>query len=165
MRLWAFDNHFLTLTDEVAGDWPYVLVTYPKAAKFIVEEEPLIALKNAKQIRAAIISERPIRLHKDSLINEKLPSHTLEHTEEAQVKVDGVLVCESMTPIKDTQFYSCPWNSSASCAKGLHKLEITVFDGKVRRTEEVVFSLDGTVDHLGPRLMVGMQMPTALFGL
>ena len=63
MRLWAFDNHFLTLTDEVAGDWPYVLVTYPKAAKFIVEEEPLIALKNAKQIRAAIITERPIRLH------------------------------------------------------------------------------------------------------
>ena len=65
VRLWAFDNHFLTLTDEVAGDWPYVLVTYPKAAKFIVEEEPLIALKNAKQIRAAIISERPIRLHKE----------------------------------------------------------------------------------------------------
>lgn len=81
------------------------------------------------------------------------------------MKVDGVLVCESMTPIKDTQFYSCPWNSSASCAKGLHKLEITVFDGKVRRTEKVVFSLDGTVDHLGPRLMVGMQMPTALFAL
>lgn len=86
-------------------------------------------------------------------------------TEEAQVKVDGVLVCDSMTQIKGTQFYSCPWNSSASCTKGLHKLEITVFDGKVRRTEQVVFSLDGTVDHLGPRLMVGMQMPTALFAL
>ena len=86
-------------------------------------------------------------------------------TEEAQVKVDGVLVCDSMTQIKGTQFYSCPWNSSASCAKGLHKLEITVFDGKVRRTEQVVFSLDGTVNHLGPRLMVGMQMPTALFAL
>ena len=68
VRLWAFDNHFLTLTDEVAGDWPYVLVTYPKAAKFIVEEEPLIALKNAKQIRAAIISERPIRLHRTSQV-------------------------------------------------------------------------------------------------
>ena len=62
VRVWAFDNHFLTLTDQVAGDWPYVLVTYPKAAKFLVEEEPLVALKNAKQIRAAIISDSPIGL-------------------------------------------------------------------------------------------------------
>ena len=38
MRLWAFDNHLLSYSDTRIGKWPKAVLTYPKSARFIVEE-------------------------------------------------------------------------------------------------------------------------------
>ncbi|KAH3768023.1 transmembrane protein 62-like [Pelomyxa schiedti] len=104
-RIVAFDHDLWSFVDASIGEWPVVLITNPKSAQLMTENEPTFLVSSSSHIRALVFSPTPIA--------------------NVIAKIDGVVVCPSM--IRDPMqpwFYSCPWDASEFLT-GIHKITVT----------------------------------------
>ena len=136
-RIWAYDNHLLSFLDLTYDQWPFAMMTYPKSSRYLIDGEPNIIMKNAKQIRVAAFSRTTIK--------------------NVEVSIDGTSVCSSMSPIEHTPFYSCEWDSS-KCSTGVHEIRIKVTDTNTTTSWDDHFSLDGTISYIDRDYMIGRDV-------
>ena len=122
--VWAADNHLLSFRDVAFDEWPVAFVTYPKPARLLVAGEPNHLMHGAREIRAVVVGRSPVT--------------------RVQAAVDGTTVCADMTPVADTPFYRCAWDS-APYSSGVHTVVLSVTDASGTATWSDTFSLDGTI--------------------
>jgi len=122
-RIFVYDNYLLSFNEVRVGGYPYMVLTYPKSARFLVDAEPNSIMVNANQIRVVAYSDVPI-----SSIN---------------VTIDDKLVCSNMQRVDESPLYKCDWDSS-DLASGLHDIVIIAVDeeGKSNNITDVI-SLTG----------------------
>lgn len=120
----AFDHDLFSFVDTTIGEWPLVLVTNPKNAKFLApSREPIDRMLNSTHIRILVFSTVNI--------------------ESIQLLIDGQ---EISTPVAvdDGPLYVSPWQPN-KYEKGLHAIEVVAMDIIGRKNVYVhQFSLDGT---------------------
>jgi len=122
-RIFVYDNYLLSFSEVRVGDYPFLVLTYPKSARFLVDAEPNSVMVDASEIRVAAFSDAPIK--------------------SINVTVDGNVVCPEMERVGDSSLYKCHWDSS-EFASGLHDIVIVAVDEKNRvNTLTDVISLDG----------------------
>jgi len=78
-RVLAIDNGILTFSDNVAGDWPVVVVTNPKSSRFLAPKvEPLQKIRKSSEIR--ILAFSPFGLKQVQVqINSEQPELCKKH--------------------------------------------------------------------------------------
>jgi len=106
-RIFVYDNYLLSFNEVRVGEYPFLVLTYPKSARFLVDAEPNSIMVNATQIRVAAFSDVPI-----VSIN---------------VTIDNKLVCSNMERVGESSLYKCNWDSS-DLAPGLHDIVIIAED-------------------------------------
>ncbi|XP_072041604.1 transmembrane protein 62-like [Amphiura filiformis] len=122
-RVMAYDHDLLSFNDVNFGEWPVVLITNPKRARFMApKHEPVDKMIHSTHIRFLLFSPSPITL--------------------ATVAIDGV----DLGPAKHVEgpLYVLPWEP-AKFMDGLHTITVTAknADGDVTNTG-YRFSLDGS---------------------
>ncbi|XP_070577648.1 transmembrane protein 62-like [Ptychodera flava] len=122
-RVMAFDHDLLSFVDVKFGDWPVILITNPKDARFFSPQyEPIGKVKHSTHIRLLVFSPEPITSVAIE-IND-------EHLGQAQ-HVEGPLYVLSWEP---TQY-----------SVGLHKISVTAKDSANHESNvEYKFSIDGS---------------------
>jgi len=125
-RIAAVDNGVFTIADSLLGTWPTVLVTNPKDARFMTENDPLALMQNSTHIRALVYHNETIA--------------------EVSAVVDDQVLCKSMMRAdNDTDLFVCPWDAK-KYTTGFHTIRIDVTDGNgivhVGTTQQ--FALDGS---------------------
>ena len=120
----AFDHDLFSFVDMPVGQWPLVLVTNPKNARFLAPtREPVQRMLNSSHIRMLVFSPHEIT--------------------SIQLKIDGQ---KHFTPvaIDGGPLYVSPWTPK-DYEFGLHTLQVLAIDSLGRSaTFTQPFSLDGT---------------------
>ncbi|ELT94129.1 hypothetical protein CAPTEDRAFT_182321 [Capitella teleta] len=124
-RIFAIDHDMFSFTDEVYGreNWPVVLITNPKDAKFMIpKHDQLDRMGKSSHIRILAWSRGII--------------------EHVRVSIDGILIGEASHV--DGPLYVVPWRTR-EYSEGLHALHVEVQDslGNNRKINQK-FSLDGS---------------------
>jgi len=125
-RLFAVDHGIFTFADVKHGEWPVVLVTFPKDSLFWLhsEEESLQKLKERRQIRVLAFSDVPV-------LNVTI-----------QIDDNSTLEFEA-TKVGSGPLYTAAWPQSLILSHGLHNLKVTVVDVKERsQTIRQTFTFD-----------------------
>jgi len=110
-RILVYDNYLLSFNEVRVGEYPFMVLTYPKSARFLVDDEPNSVMVNATQIRVAAYSDAPIK--------------------SINVTIDDQLVCSNMERVGDSPLYKCDWDSS-NLVEGIHDIVIIAVDEKDR---------------------------------
>lgn len=121
----VFDHDLFSFVDATIAEWPLVLITNPKNAKYLVtSREPSARMLHSSHVRilafstAAIVSMR--------------------------LEIDGVELVTPV-PVDNGPLYVSPWQP-AKYSLGLHIIRVKVTDAIGRSTIfEQVFTLDDTV--------------------
>ena len=125
-RLFAVDHGVFTFADVKHGEWPVVLVTFPKDSLFWMhsEEESLQKLKERRQIRVLAFSDVPV-------LNVTI-----------QIEDNSTLEFEA-TKVGSGPLYTATWPQSLNLSHGLYNLKVTVVDVKERsQTIRQTFTFD-----------------------
>ena len=61
-RIFVYDNYLLSFNEVRVGEYPFMVLTYPTSARFLVDAEPNSVMVNANQIRVAAFSDVDISL-------------------------------------------------------------------------------------------------------
>eukprot|EP00727_Mastigamoeba_balamuthi_P007355 m51a1_g324 hypothetical protein (871) ;mRNA; f:447384-451904 len=126
-RLLALDSGRMTIRDTELGEWPLVLVTNPKSAKFLSADEPALSRSPNSTLRILIWNDSPIV--------------------GVVVKISGEVVASGVYAEGEhtSPVYVFPWDAS-SVPGGSHRIEVVVADSAGHnRSSTDWFSLDGTV--------------------
>ncbi|XP_041468151.1 transmembrane protein 62-like isoform X1 [Lytechinus variegatus] len=121
-RVMAFDHDMLSFTDVQFGEWPIVLITNPKPARFLAPgHEPEKRMAHSSHIRMLVFSPSEIR--------------------KVKVEVDYKPLGYA-EPVNGGPLYVLPWKPERYTS-GLHLIEVTVKDTAGRyKTVIREFSLD-----------------------
>ena len=103
-RLLAVDNGKLSFVDVKFGDWPIVLVTYPKDTRYMMKKEDYQTGYQHDKIRVLVFNQTGLN--------------------RVQISVDGG-EAEDASRAGDGPLYVFPWDPSAFSA-GIHDLTVTV---------------------------------------
>ena len=66
--MFVYDNYLLSFNEVRVNEYPFMVLTYPKSARFIVDAEPNSVMVNATQIRVAAFSDTAISLSQPFLL-------------------------------------------------------------------------------------------------
>lgn len=124
-RIIAIDHDLISFTDEVQNNWPYILITNPKDARYLSSNEPYERMELSTHIHLLIFSIYPIQ--------------------EIIVEIDNQLIYEKTIHNYDINnpFYAIPCKSK-EYLNGLHQITVKVIDihNKIKSTDHY-FSLNG----------------------
>eukprot|EP01080_Neovahlkampfia_damariscottae_P011835 gene11835-5165_t len=127
LRLLAFDHDIFSFKDFYFNQFPVILVTNPKEAKYLSENEPTYKIGNSTHIRMLIFSEGRIN--------------------KIQVFIDQIELKEQINFIGNNMFVMA-WDVS-KYSKGIHWIKVIAEDSKENKNfVEYQFSLDGSVPQL-----------------
>jgi predicted MPP superfamily phosphohydrolase len=158
MRVVAIDNDIMSFVDSKYNEYPIILITNPKDARFMSQREPLVRMSRGK-IRLMVFSPTAIK--------------------EVEVSINNVFLGRAIK--EEVNLWTIDW-APERYANGLHEILVkaTTQDGKTR-TVSHEFSLDGTIpplityDHYVSRLLaipwgmalqmlyIAMLMPSLMF--
>ncbi|XP_071480961.1 transmembrane protein 62-like [Diadema antillarum] len=141
-RIMAFDHDLLSFTDVQFGQWPIVLITNPKAARFLAPaHEPVGKMRHSSHIRFLVFSPDQV-----SYANVEIDGRALGMAE----AVDG------------GPLFVMPWKPELY-GNGLHRISVTVRDSADRvGVASHQFSLDGSRPDQ-PFLQASIIMMNAVF--
>jgi hypothetical protein len=138
MRVMAIDNGMFSFVDTKFDEYPIILITNPKDAKFL-GREPIARMFRGK-IRIMVFSPSQVR--------------------QVDVSINGVYIGRAVF----SKVWSVDWNP-ARYSTGIHKISVSAIDGNGQRTVEQEFSLDGSIpalstydDYVGRLLSVPWNM-------
>ncbi|XP_078000950.1 transmembrane protein 62-like [Glandiceps talaboti] len=122
-RIAAFDHDLFSFVDVRHGQWPVILITNPKDARYMApKHEPLGRVKHSTHIRFLVFSPHPVK--KATVLIDRAALGIAMH-------IEGPL-------------YAISWNPS-SYSSGLHSISIVVEDADGRtKVAGHQFSLDGS---------------------
>ena len=105
-RLLAVDHDLFSFTDTQLNQWPLVLITNPKDARFTVHtREPSRRMARSTHIRLLAFSPEPIS--------------------EVSVSVDGEILLDDAKSVTGGPLYTVPWQPEKYVA-GLHTISVYV---------------------------------------
>lgn len=148
-RVLAFDNDVLALTDTTLDVWPIGFLTFPKPARFMVQEESFPTLYNADQIRCFAFSKAGIK--------------------SVKAYIDGAEACDLNESNVTKGLFKCNYSYDGLKEKslGYHKIEVVITDndGNVKRINEKI-SFDGKLPKFtgGRVYAVTVRIPEIVFG-
>ena len=132
----AFDHDLLSFSDVPLGQWPFMVVTNPKDARFLSPgREPTGRMLLSSHVRMLVFSP-----------------HTIESV---QLLIDGELL-PAPVAVDGGPLYVSPWQPS-KYASGLHSMKVEAVDSLGNKnTYQQMFSLDNTFApiELWPQLML-----------
>jgi len=135
-RVMAIDHDLISFTDVQLNEWPVVLVTNPKDARFLISgKEPFDRINMSSHIRILAFSPHEIDIDR------------------FEIEIDGK---KHLNPVKkalhfskdisleDVPLYVSKWNPE-EYSQGLHTIRVKISDSKGNVKEiEYQFSLDGS---------------------
>ncbi|CAG0900311.1 unnamed protein product [Cyprideis torosa] len=142
-RVLAVDHGFLSFSDVRNADYPIVLVTYPKDARFhLPYHEPSSLLLEGTHIRILALS--PVGVHSVAVCLEGEMTCVPATRERVKPRYP-----EHVWPLASESLFTRRWNPE-QYGTGLHQLEVIVVDNQGEtKTVRHIFSLDGTSRRLG----------------
>ncbi|XP_072164005.1 transmembrane protein 62-like [Diadema setosum] len=120
-RIMAFDHDLLSFVDVRFDEWPAILITNPKRARFMVpRHEPLKKMAHSTHIRVLVFSPDPIK--------------------SVTISIDDAVI--GVAKHVEGPLHVLPWKPDAY-SEGLHSIKVTAEDARGRRsTNKEHFSLD-----------------------
>eukprot|EP01029_Cantina_marsupialis_P013080 TRINITY_DN2898_c0_g1_i1.p1 TRINITY_DN2898_c0_g1~~TRINITY_DN2898_c0_g1_i1.p1 ORF type:complete len:711 (+),score=139.53 TRINITY_DN2898_c0_g1_i1:119-2251(+) len=164
-RVMVFDHRLMSFTDTKLNEWPIIVITNPKDARFLVDVEPLGDIAISTHIRVLVFEEEGTTQkatvsvmidgkHLDDIVDSEKCD-----CERCVLTPEGCATKMDRTTSFDHPLYTTAWNpKSHIIGAGLHEITVIAktFDGiySVKRQE---FSIDGTTANLGISVMKAMQ--------
>eukprot|EP01029_Cantina_marsupialis_P013173 TRINITY_DN2916_c1_g3_i1.p1 TRINITY_DN2916_c1_g3~~TRINITY_DN2916_c1_g3_i1.p1 ORF type:complete len:722 (-),score=158.67 TRINITY_DN2916_c1_g3_i1:252-2417(-) len=155
VRVMVYDHQLMSFVDTELDEWPIILITNPKDARFLIDVEPLGNMSTSTHIRVLVFEEdgttnkATVAVRIDGMpLSRAVGTIDLCDCDDCILTREGCATSMVYTGT-DHPLYTASWNPN-SYSEGLHDIEVivTLFDGTVS-FESQEFSIDGSTASIG----------------
>ncbi|KAJ6234351.1 helicase related [Anaeramoeba flamelloides] len=170
-RILAIDNGLVSFIDlDKDDDWPYILITNPKDAKYLTSTEPLELITNSEYIRVLVFNHNYSSSSFSSSSSKFKKNPNVKSSwedldiDQVSVWIDDELIDASMDRTGSSPLFTTKWDPSKYKSENLHKIKVkvTLFDG-VEKEIEQYFSVTGKRKYGGITIAEILQRMTLMY--